>query len=112
MLTTQKFNEYSPFPAIAYLSLGGIKYLFFYYFISGLVWAYILKKIELKNLYIYFFIAILLIVFTFLSTQYNLRGATRLTYYAIVIFGISKVKGILPKKKVLKLTEYKSNTAK
>lgn len=109
MLNTQKFNEYSPFPAISYLALGGFKYLFLYYCLSGFTWAYILKKFQAKNVYVYFFMIILLLVFTFLSTQYNLRGVSRLTYYVVFIFLIYKITIILPKKKSFKQNQIKGN---
>jgi hypothetical protein len=103
MVETQKLNQYSPFPAISFLSLGGMNYIFIYFFITGLIWSFVLKYFFNTNILIYFLIIVLLIIFTFLSTQYNLRGITRLTYYILFIYiSYRIIWTIIPKKTINK----------
>lgn len=86
MLENQKINEHAPFPAISILLLSGYHYVALYYFASGFIWCWVLKKSYKRNKYVFFLLSCLFLLFAVLSTQYNLRGVTRLIYYSIVIY--------------------------
>lgn len=95
MVESQKLNANSPFPAFALLALNGPFIFGLYYFVSGGVMAifggYLAKKNESLNL----FVVMLILVFSFLSLQYNLRGTTRILYYLIFFAFSFKVIAII-----------------
>ncbi|HEA3090950.1 TPA: hypothetical protein RVR74_003285 [Aeromonas salmonicida] len=83
MVESQKLNDYSPFPALGLLALNGPLFLCLYYFISGAIISSFGGYLARKNKSLNLFVVMLVLVFSFLSLQYNLRGTTRILYYLI-----------------------------
>lgn len=81
---TAWLNLYSPTPAIAMSYNAGPLFCFIYYFICGLVFTYIFKKMNFGLFYS--FMVCLFVYFVFLNTQYIIREGTRLFYYFIVFY--------------------------
>ncbi|MBU3016150.1 O-antigen polysaccharide polymerase Wzy [Paraglaciecola agarilytica] len=95
MVQVQKLNENAPFPALGTLALSGNIAIFIYYFLSGMIWKFLYNYFEKKWYPMSIFISMLFILFTILSTQYNLRGATRLLYYLVFLGATIKFMFIL-----------------
>lgn len=95
MVESQKLNQYAPFPAIGFLSLGGPSFVFFYYFISATIWSTSGLFIASRSKVLAITVLVLFIMFCFLSLQYNLRSVTRLLYYIIIISVFLKLIKIL-----------------
>ncbi|TBT48454.1 hypothetical protein CGK22_24455 [Vibrio parahaemolyticus] len=88
MVESQKLNANSPFPAFALLALNGPFFFGLYYFLAGSIMAIFGGYLAKKNKSLNLFVVMLILVFSFLSLQYNLRGTTRILYY-LVFFSLS-----------------------
>lgn len=84
-ISAQMINQYSPFPAIGSLALGGLPLVIMFFFLSAIIWNIsnnvILKMTPLLTP----FTMVLFGLFVIYSTQYNLRGTTRLLYYSCIL---------------------------
>lgn len=86
LLESQRMLGTSPMSAMSILSLAGTEVLAIYYFLSGIVFSFILSK--LKNVSILYYVVIgLFVIFSLFSVQYNLRGLSRFLYYSICCYG-------------------------
>ncbi|MBL4249783.1 hypothetical protein H8F16_22300, partial [Vibrio fluvialis] len=85
MIESQKLNANSPIPALGLLALNGPLVFCTYYFISGSVLAIFGGFLAKINKPLNIFVVMFILVFSFLSLQYNLRGTTRVLYYLIFI---------------------------
>jgi hypothetical protein len=75
----------APYSAFSILFHSGFLIFTIYFFIAGLVFGYLHKFFLSRN--VLFWIALILIysLFTFFSTQYDLRTATRFIYYGMFL---------------------------
>ena len=96
-----RVNKYVPYNGLSELAAMGYWILSIYFFISGLLIKWIensLRKIELGNVVVFAFAGL----FTIEIAQYNLRSATRLIYYLLVVYImyliIKNLINMLPKK--------------
>jgi len=89
MLEVLEMKKSAPMSALSVLTLAGYPILCLYYFLSGYIYSKALRELEGKSLF-YYIIVGLFMLFTLFSIQYNLRGLTRILYFTIFIYFISK----------------------
>lgn len=85
-----RVNDYVPFSAIGELLNQGWIYLVAYYVIVGLITAWVdvntrFFQARHRNFWGFLIACGMLDTFAIISTQYNLRSATRFVYYAVFI---------------------------
>lgn len=86
MLSAQSLTANAPFSSISILALAGMPFLAIYYFITSLSLAIISNYFTKNKSPLIIIIIALYLMFAIFSVQYNLRGATRLIYYAYLLY--------------------------
>ena len=85
MLERQSLNANSPLTALTILSQGGWLLVAGFYFVVGFAVSATSQFLRVNNKVVFLISMVLFVMFTMFSVQYNLRGASRLIYYILIL---------------------------
>jgi len=94
-----RLNKFAPYTLHGRIFIMGKYFLFFYFFITGLIYSYFEKKIrfyiQTKRRLLAFIIVLLLILHIVYGFEYNFRAAFRYFYYALFIVFTTYISSVI-----------------